>query len=151
MKNKTFAEKAYKHTAVDFHTTQGKIVDMLAEINIHDVRITQHGEDYSIEFLVKMQQLESPRKVRMNVPFFSELGEGIRKSQQRKNTIFRVLYHHLKDKFVAVSNGLKEFEEEFLADLVIISNGKEQRLGDVIVPRYKKQLKDQKVAVISIN
>lgn len=148
---KTFAEKAYKQTKVDYSLTQGKIVDMLNELNITNVRITQQGTDYSVEFLVRLQPNESFRKVRINVPFTSELGESISKQHKHKNQIFRVLYYHLKDKFVAVQNGLKEFEEEFLADLVIISNGKEQRLGDVIVPHYKSQLKEGKVAVLRIN
>lgn len=149
-KQRTFAEKAYQTTQLDFGYTQSKINDMLNELGINDVRITQEGLDYTVEFIVRMRHGESPRKVRINVPFNSNLGESMKKEKRRKNAIFRVLYYHLKDKFVAVQNGLKEFEEEFLADLVIVANGKEQRLGDILVPKYKEMLKSSKVAVFSI-
>jgi len=146
----TFSEKAYRYTRIDYGISQSKIQDMLNQIGITDIRFTKEGSDYMIEFIVKMRNDEYPRKVRMNVPFNSELGESIRRTEQRKNQIFRVLYWHLRDKFIAVQNGLKEFEEEFLSDLVVVSHGKEVRLGDMLVPRYKEMLKNEKVAVFSI-
>lgn len=147
---KNFAEKAYRYTHIQAGQTQEKLTTMLNEIGITDVRITQQGLDYTIEFIVRMKHGEAPRKVRMNVPFNTELGEDIRRQARRKDAIFRVLYWHIRDKFIAVQNGLKEFEEEFLADLVVMSKGQEIRLGDMLVPRYKEMLKDSKVAVFSI-
>lgn len=149
-KKYNFAEKAYKTTKLDASYTQGKITEMLQEIGITNIRVTQQGTDYTFEFLAKLQRGDAPRKVRINIPLVPELGEKERKLQRRKDAMFRILYYHLKDKFVAVSNGVKEFEEEFLADLVVVANGKEVRLGDMIVPQYKKQLKDSKIAILSI-
>jgi hypothetical protein len=149
--NKTFAEKAYKTTKLDYSYSQGKIQDMLGELGIENVRFTQIGSDYSVEFLVKLQPNEHPRKVKIDVPINSELGESIRRQNKKRDAIFRVLYYHLKNRFVVVSNGLREFEEEFLSDLVMVVNGKEQRLGDMLVPKYKAQLKNKPLAVISIN
>lgn len=146
---RNFAEKAYQTTEVDKEITQGQITKMLEQLGIENIRVTQQGNDYRIEFLVRLRHDESPRKVRIDVPFTPELEDKTIDITRKKNILFRVLYWHLKDKFVAVYNGLKEFEEEFLADLVIVHNGKEQRLGDVIVPKYKQQLKKGKVAVLA--
>lgn len=148
--DRTFADKAYRSTRLEASYTQGKIETMLAEIGITDVRVTKAGDDYTFEFLVRLQRGDSPRKVRINIPLTKIDGERDKKFQHRKDVLFRVLYYHLKDKFVAIKNGLKEFEEEFLADLVVVANGKETRLGDVIVPQYKQQLKTEKVAILSI-
>lgn len=147
---KTFAEKAYKTTKLDSKYTEGKIEDMLAELGITDIRVTKIGSDYTFEFLVKLRHDESARKVRIQLPFNTELGEKQKSRERRENALFRVLYYHLKDKFVAVQNGLKEFEEEFLADLVVVSGGKEMRLGEILVPKYKAQLKNKKVAVLTV-
>ena len=123
---------------------------MLNDIGIHDIRITNENDDYSLEFMVKLKHNEFARKVRINIPFTTELRDTIRKKEQRKRVLFRILFYHLKDKFVAISNGLKEFEEEFLSDLVVIADGKERRLGDIIVPQYKHQLKTNKIAILNI-
>ena len=149
-KKKTFAERAYKNTHVDADYTQIQITKMLEQLGITNIRITREGTDYSIEFIVRMRHDENPRKIRMTVPFNTELGEDEMSEEQRKNAIFRVLYWQLKSKFVSVQNNLKELEEEFLADLVISHNGREVRLGDIITPRYKEQLKHEKIAVFSI-
>lgn len=146
-----FAEKAYKTTRLDYGYTQEKIVEMLKEIGIVDVRITQEGNDYVLDFLAKLRRNEAPRMIRINIPYTPELSETIKQKQQKKNVLFRVLFYHLKDKFVAINRGLKEFEEEFLADLVVEENGQLKRLGDILVPKYKKMLKEGEVAVFKIN
>lgn len=148
---RNFAEKAYKSTQLDHGYTEAKIRGMLMELGINDIRITQVGNDYHLEFLVKLQFNEAPRKVRIDIPFTPELEDTVKQKKRKKDALFRVAFYHLKDKFVAVYNGLKEFEEEFLADLVIVHEGREQRLGDVIVPKYKAQLKNSKVAILKIS
>jgi hypothetical protein len=146
-----FTEKAYMTTRLDYGYTQEKIVEMLKEIGIQEVRIVQEGNDYVLDFMAKMRKNEAPRMVRINIPYTPELTETLKQKQHKKNVLFRVLFYHLKDKFVAINRGLKEFEEEFLADLVVQEGGQLKRLGDIIVPKYKKMLKDGDVAVFKIN
>ncbi len=150
-RKKPFSQTAYTGTQVEAEHTQEQIVKMLEQLGITHVRITKRGSDYEVEFLVKLRNNEGQRKVRINLPVNLELEDREMNKDRKKNIMFRVLFHHLKDKFVVIQRGLKEFEEEFLADLVIISNGEERRLGDVIVPQYKAQLKGAKVAVLNIN
>ena len=145
---KTLVERAYKRTNLEASYSKGKIEKMLNELGITDIRFTQSGNDHQVEFMVRMQFNEFPRKVRINIP----VDEMIKKNkEQTSNFLFRVLYHHLKEKFVAIKSGLKEFEEEFLADIVIMHEGKEMRLGDVLTPRIKNQLKNSPITVLSLN
>lgn len=151
MKGKrTFAEKAYQTTLIEAGDTQVKIQNMLEELGISHLRFTQDGPDYRVEFIVKLRTNEAPRKVQINVPLRSNLGESLRKKQQHKNAMFRVLFYHLKSRFVVITNGLREFEEEFLSDIVVTINGKEQRLGDVLAPEIKKQLKHEPKVILKI-
>ena len=149
-KKKTFAEKAYTGTRVDYGYTQRQITKMLEAIGIDKIRITQEGNDFALEFFAQLRKGEAPRKVKINVPFTPELEDTYQAKQHKKDVLFRVLFHHLKDKFVAINRGLKEFEEEFLSDLMINHNGREVRLGDVLVPKYKKMLEKGDVAVFRI-
>lgn len=148
--NKTFAEKAYQTTMVEYSKTQEKIIDMLHELGIMNTRITQSGNDYVVEFLVALQKGESQRKVRINVPVYYESWMSQKRKNKERDKVFRVLLYNLKNRFVSVSNRLREFEEEFLSDLIIVNNGKEMRVGDLIAPRYKEMLKNGKVAVLHI-
>lgn len=134
---KTFAEKAYKLTKVDAEYTQAKIEEMLEDLGITSMRMTKVGGDYVVEFLVNLYHGQTPRKVRINVPIdYSDDLSG----KRAKDAIFRVLFYNLKNRFVTVTNGLKEFEEEFAMDLVVNINGVEQRIGDIVLPAVKEQL-----------
>lgn len=144
---KTFAEKAYKHTKLDASYTQERINQMLEELGISQIRITRNGRDYTVEFIVNLYKGESPRKVRINVP----VGDVPEKNkEQQKNALFRVLFYNMKNRFVSVQNGLREFEEEFLSDLVVVVDGEEKRVGDIIAPRYKEMLKANQAPVFHI-
>ena len=149
-RERTFAEKAYTTTQLDCGYTQDQIVKMLQEIGITKIRINREGEDYSLEFLAQVRRGEAPRHVKINVPYTPELDDTVKQKQQKKNVLFRVLFYHLKDKFVAIDRGLKEFEQEFLSDLMVESDGVKVRLGDLIVPKYKEMLKEGQVAVFRI-
>jgi hypothetical protein len=147
----TFAQKAYLTTKVPAGNTRAQIEKMLEGLNITETRITKVGSDYTVEFLVKMNTQEFPRKIKIDVPINSELGEDLKTAEKKKNMVFRVLYWHLRNKFIAVAKGLKEFEEEFMSDLVIKVGKDEVRLGDIILPKYKAQLKNHAVAVFAID
>lgn len=149
MREKTFAEKAYKQTHIDASATEAKIADMLLELGISQMRSTRDGDDYVFEFIVKMYEGQAPRKVRINVPILSGEAKTKRGMEMQKNAMFRVLYYNLKNRFVTVTNGLKEFEDEFAMDLVVKVNGGEYRLGDILVPSIKKQLADGGMLTIS--
>ena len=148
---KPFAEKAYTTTRLEFGQTQQQITTMLEEIGITKIRISKVGNDYQLEFIAKLRHNEASRMVRINIPYTPELEDTEKQKQHKQDVLFRVLFYHLKDKFVALNRGLKEFAEEFLADLVVEVGGKQQRLGDVLVPKYKEMLKAGNMAIFKIN
>lgn len=146
---KNFAERAYQTTTVDINFSEGQIIKMLESLGIVNIQITRVASDYRLEFFAQLRKDEMARKVRIDIPFMKELEDKNVDIEHKKNVLFRVLYWHLKDRFVAIQNGLREFEEEFLSDLVVMYNNKEVRLGSILVPQYKKQLKDNKLAVVT--
>lgn len=147
---KTFAEKAYQGTNVNWQHTKTQIENMLIQLGIENIRFTTMGNDVKLEFFVKLQKDEFPRKVIMELPILDNLEDTKVTMEHRKNVQYRVFFHHLRDKFIIVQNGIREFEEEFMSDLAIIHNGVEVRLGDIIVPKYKAQLKDASKVILSI-
>ena len=53
----------------------------------------------------------------------------------------RILFYHLKAKFIAIENNLTEFMEEFMPHLIIMDkSGNSTTLGQSILPQYKKAL-----------
>jgi hypothetical protein len=153
MKNnkRTFADKAYTTTTVEYQDTQAKITKMLESLNINGVRFTKYDGDWKIEFIVFLKEGEQPRKVQIKVPIDFNYDEKYMSEDQKINQLFRVAYHNLKNRFVSVTNGLKEFEDEFLSDLVIMHEGKEVRIGDILAPQYKKLIKDSSVPILHLN
>lgn len=151
MKEKTFAEKAYKHTALDASYTEKKINEMLEQLGISQMRMTRDGDDYVFEFIVNLYAGQPGRKVRINLPIGDIAAKTERGREREKNAMFRVLYYNLKNRFVTVTNGLKEFDSEFLADLVVVHNGKEMRVADIILPEIKKQFADSGEVTLRID
>ena len=147
-RKKTFAEKAYKMTKVDAEYTQMKIEEMLEQLGIDSMRITKQGGDYVVEFIVNLYHGQAPRKVRLNVPISDGDDEMSRK--HLKDAIFRVLFYNLKNRFVTVTNGLKEFDSEFAMDIVMIINGKEQTLSEIVVPEIKRQLEKSPIVELRL-
>jgi hypothetical protein len=148
---KTFAEKAYSTTQVEYSKTQAKIIDMLHELGIVDTRITQSGDDYIVEFLVALRENEGARNVRINVPVIYEHWMSPKRREHERDKVFRVLFYNLKNRFVSVVNHLREFEEEFLNDLVIMNHGVEMRIGDIVAPQYKELIKSSSIPVMHLN
>lgn len=145
---KTFAEKAYQYTQIESSKSQEKIENMLEELGIRDVRFTKIGGNYMVEFLVNLHSNENQRKVRIEIPVEDTWKKG---KEGNKDQLFRVLFYNLKNRFVSVVSGLKTFENEFLSDLVIIHQGKEMRIGDVIAPQYAALIKSSSVPVMHLN
>ena len=147
---KTFAEKAYKSTIIDAGITQNRITDMLEQLNINNLRFTKQGNDHRMEFIVKLYPDEAARKIWIDIPFTPMLGETPKQMKRRKDAIYRILMNNLKDRFVSIYNGLRTFDEVFLPDIVIIHNGTEMRISDIITPMIKKQLGESEKVILTI-
>lgn len=137
---------AYKNTDVHWTKSQHAILKMLNERGIYQTRFTNMEDKFAIEFMVQLneQSNEKPVGVRILVPITYK-GEDLKRREQSLNTLHRILFYHLKAKFIAIENNLTEFMEEFMPHLVIMdSKGNSTTLGQSILPQYKKNLEEGK-------
>jgi len=144
MKHANWANKAYKTTSVNWAKSQSAIYKLLGELGIYEIRFTNLKQKFALEFLVQIGEEEKPRAVRIIVPI-KYTGEDDTKRQRELNIVHRILFNHLKAKFIAIQTGLTEFEEEFMAHLLITDNqGNSKTIGEVMLPQYKKAIDDGK-------
>lgn len=131
---------AYKGTSVHWSKTQVQIVKMLNARKIYQTRFTNVKDNFAMEFVVEDPKQKKPVGVRIVVPLLYK-GDAEGKRLHDLNRLHRVLYHHLKAKFVAIDSGLTEFMEEFMPHLIIMDkNGNSSTMGQQLLPQYRKQL-----------
>lgn len=134
---------SYKGTKVNWAKSQTAIVKMLSSRGIFQTRFTNLKDKFAVEFIANIEGIEKPVGVRILVPIKYK-GNDEKKREQSLNILHRILFYHLKTKFVAIDNGLTEFMEEFMPHLIIVDkNGNSTTLGQMILPQYM-QLEDGK-------
>src|SRR3990167_4970354 len=134
---------AYKSTSVNWAKSQTSIVKMLTARGIYQTRFTNLQDKFAIEFLAP-QENKKPVGVRVIVPFTYK-GESEEKRQKELNRMHRVLFYHLKAKFVAIDSGLTEFMEEFMPHLIVMDKkGNSTTMGQVLLPQYKESIENGK-------
>ena len=132
--------KAYKNTSVNWSKSQTSIVKMLNSKKIYQTRFTNLSDKFAIEFMSEISGQSKPVAVRILVPFIYS-GNDEKKREQELNRLHRVLFYHLKAKFIAIESGLTEFMEEFMPHLIVMDkNGNSSTMGQVLLPQYKKNL-----------
>lgn len=130
---------AYKSTSVNWAKSQTAIVKMLTSRGIYQTRFTNLEDKFAIEFLAPQEDIK-PIGIRVLVPI-SYKGEDTKKREQELNRLHRVLFYHLKAKFIAIDSGLTEFMEEFMPHLIVMDKkGNSTTLGQALLPQYKDQL-----------
>ena len=131
---------AYKNTSVNWAKSQSAIIKILNSRGITESRFTNLNDRFVFEFRVIEEGVKKPLMVRIVVPV-QYSGENEDKRQKELNILHRVLFYHLKAKFVAIDSGLTEFMEEFMAHLVIADkSGREGTMGEMLLPQYKQSL-----------
>ena len=117
---------------------------MLNELGVYDVRFTNLRDSFALEFLVTLGEGAKPRAIRIVTPL-KDTGDSEDKRTRELNIMHRILVAHIKAKFVAIGRGLTEFEQEFMAHLVIMDkNGNSRTMGEVLLPQYKDQIESGK-------
>jgi len=133
--------KAYRGTKIVWAKTQTKIVKLLNSKKIFETRFTNLQDKFVLEF--RVTDKEKPIAIRIIVPLKTQSTEN--KQQQELNQMHRVLFHHLKAKFIAIECGLTEFMEEFMPHLIIMDkNGNSTTMGQTLLPQYKESLESGK-------
>jgi hypothetical protein len=140
MKKTRWLTAASKGTDIPWSKSQREISKELTELGMSAIRFRKQRDRLVLEFSVPLPEHETPRAVRMIVPLRAQIEEE--KTWEREiNRLHRVLFHHLKSKFVAIAAGLSDFEEEFMPYLVMTDKrGKSRTLGEALLPDYRKAL-----------
>ena len=134
---------AYKNTSVNWAKSQTAIVKLLNARSIYQTRFTNLENKFAVEFLAPQPE-GKPVGVRILVPSSYE-GENEDKRQKELNRMHRVLFYHLKAKFVAIDSGLTEFMEEFMPHLIVMDKkGNSTTMGQVLLPQYKESIENGK-------
>lgn len=139
-------KKTYQGTTVNWSKSQVAITKLLNDQGIFETRFTNLEDKFALEFKVKEGKkvilgvgLEKGIAVRIVVPF-----EGFTDTKRREaelSRLHRVLFYHLKAKFVAIENGVTEFMEEFMPHLVIMDkNGTSTTMAQALLPQYRKSI-----------
>lgn len=140
MKTPLWLRNAYRNTSVSWAKSQANIYRLLGELGIYEIRFTNLRDKFVLEFLIEIREGEKPRGIRIIVPL-KENSENENQRQKELNIIHRILFNHLKAKFVAIQSGLTEFEEEFMAHLIITNkDGDSGTMGEMLLPQYRRAI-----------
>jgi hypothetical protein len=141
MKKPTWIKGAYQTTSVYWGKTQGQLMVMLEQIGIQQVRFTSLPDRFVLEFVSVPKEKGIPRGVRIVVPLVNRPSDQNDKRNKELNVIHRIVFNHLKAKFIAIESGITEFEQEFMAHLIIKDkNGRDTTIGETILPQYNKNI-----------
>ena len=143
MKQASWITNAYKSTDVHWAKSQTKIMEMLEQLGITQTRFTSLDDRFILEFMVQLDERSIPKAVRIITPLRTKKSDDPKVRNKELNIIHRILLAHLKAKFVAIGNGLTEFEQEFMSHLVISNaTGQSTTMGEMMLPQYNKNLQD---------
>lgn len=144
MKTAKWISGAYKNTSVYWGKSQSKIMEMLAQLGTDQIRFTSLPDRFVLEFMARMDEKSIPKAVRIIIPLRTSTKDNPDKRNRELNIVHRILLSHLKAKFVAIGNGLTEFEQEFMSHLVITDKaGHSTTMGEMLLPQYEKNLEDK--------
>ncbi len=145
-KKPTWVTGAYKTTSIYWGKTQSDIMKMLEQVGVEQTRFTSMPDRFILEFMAKFDDRSIPRAVRIVVPLFTKPSDNPTARNKELNIIHRILLNHLKAKFVAIGNGLTEFEQEFMSHLIITDKaGNSTTLGEALLPQYQNNLESGEI------
>jgi len=143
MKQASWITNAYRTTDVHWAKSQTKIMEMLEQVGINQTRFTSLEDRFVLEFMAQIDERSIPKAVRIIVPLKTPKNSDPKARNKELNIIHRILLAHLKAKFVAIGNGLTEFEQEFMSHLVVTDKaGNSTTMGEALLPQYNKNLAD---------
>lgn len=144
MKKVSWIQSAYTSTQVHWAKSQHAIMKILQDLGIEQIRFTNMLDRHILEF-VSNEQDKIPRGVRIITPLKAKSSDTPEKRNKELNIIHRILFNHLKGKFIAIASGLTEFEQEFMAHLIITDkNGNSTTMGEKLLPQYEKMIEGGK-------
>src|SRR5574343_283835 len=103
MKTANWIKSAYKSTQVNWAKSQQSIMKILGDVGIEQIRFTNLPDRHVLEFVAK-EDNKIPKGVRIVTPLVSKVSDNPDKRNKELNVIHRILFNHLKAKFIAISS-----------------------------------------------
>jgi len=121
-----YRKLAYYRTKVHIFKSQNDIRTMLQKFNLQGIRFTEYQNIGVIEFILLKNNKELMFRFKYDLP----------ESEPLKKQVFRMLFHYLKNRFMAIEFGLITIEKEFLQELVLkLPNGLTSTIKEIIGDR----------------
>jgi len=121
-----YKKLAYYRTKVHISKSQNDIRTMLQKFNLQGIRFTEYQNMGIIEFILLKNNKELMFRFKYDLP----------ESEPLKKQVFRMLFHYLKNRFMAIEFGLITIEKEFLQELVLkLPNGLTSTIKEIIGDR----------------
>ena len=135
----------YATTKIDARKTQLDIDELLEKYGIADVQWTRTGDQITLRFVAEVEIEEKVRRIgfQFNPPLFTLKRKTWNKEKGAYDVLelpnlaqsMRLLHDYLKNKLAAVAWGLRPFEEEFLAEIVVQTPTGSIRFADMVKNR----------------
>lgn len=121
-----YKKLAYYRTKVPIFKTQNEIRTILQKFNLQGIRFTEYQNISIIEFILLKNDKELMFRFKYDLP----------ESEPLKQQVFRMLYHYLKNRFMAIEFGIVTIEKEFLQELVLkLPNGSTTTIKEMMADR----------------
>jgi hypothetical protein len=133
----------YAGTEVSPDKSRSQIDQLLRDFGASGVQWTTLWDKARVEIQFGIEHDGKKVVVKIIAPTFTATHTSWNSKLGRNETVaapnwaqsFRLLFYYLKAKLEQVTYGLREFEEEFLADTVVLTPGGEaQRVADFVLP-----------------
>jgi viroplasmin and RNaseH domain-containing protein len=144
------AKAPFADTTVPADKSRAKIDSLLQEYGVEAVRWERMGDSMTLSIGVETEIDGNPRKLVLKFtppPCYTErklwdenTGKAVKQKAVNMAQSMRVLYHYLKIKLAIVAWGVKKFEEEFLAEIIVETPQGPARLIDALKARAPELL-----------
>jgi len=140
--------KPYANTQVHWGKSQAKIISMLEEKGSTGIGVVKIDGKLTLAFRMPYPPDKSI-DIKFTIPL--SLKEDNSKNEKELNRLYRILYHHLRAKLIAIDSGLVEFIDEFLANVVVCDKqGRAVTIGEIAKPQIVNQIESGKQKPIAL-
>ena len=128
----------YASTKIDIEKSKIQINELLKKFGVSGIQWTWADNIEILRFIHDFEFEGVNRHIgyEIQVPEMGiKRGRTYEKRLERNDRqAYRIVWHVLKARFVAVESGLKTFEEEFLSDIIYkLPDGRSAKVGDIIL------------------
>jgi len=133
----------YASTKIDIEKSKIQTNELLKKFGVSGIQWTWVNNIEILRFIhdFEFDGVKHQIGYEMQVPEMGiKKGPAYEKRLERNDRqAYRIVWHVLKARFVAVESGLKTFEEEFLSDIIYkLPNGRTTKIGDIILNQISK-------------